>query len=151
MPTRTNENSHSYLIHKCMEFTCVVVGFYPCYSYLPPLLQCLLHSFAITLHRTNVITLQNRLVSNTCSTSNLNNCLKIIHEDSNLLMLLLGLILALAVQVTVPGCTFAFLLRTVLSVAYNFVYLLILRHIFIWNVSTEIVESEQSKEKILCC
>lgn len=113
----------------------------------PPQLQCPLHSFAITLHTTNVIILQNRLVSNTCSTYNLNNCLKIIHEDSNLLMLLLGLILALAVQVTVPGCMFASFLRTVLSVAYIFVHLLILSHIFLRNVSTEIVESEQSLRK----
>lgn len=113
----------------------------------PPQLQCLLHSFAITLHTTNVITLQNRLVSNTCSTSNLSNCLKIIHEDSNLLMLLFGVILALAVQVTVPGCMFAFFLRAMLSVAYIFVHLLIFRHILLRNVSTEIVESEQSLRK----
>lgn len=33
---RTNESSHSYLIHKCMALTCVVAGFHPCYSYLPP-------------------------------------------------------------------------------------------------------------------
>lgn len=58
-PVRTNKNSHFYLINKCMKFICVVAGFYPCYSYLPPLLQCLLHSFAITLHRTNVITFHN--------------------------------------------------------------------------------------------
>lgn len=62
-------------------------------------------------------------------------------------MLLLGLILALAVQVTVPGCMFASFLRTVLSVAYIFVHLLILSHIFLRNVSTEIVESEQSLRK----
>ena len=94
---RTNKNSYLCHTNKRMKLTCVFAGFYSCYSYLPPLPQCLLHSFAITLHRTNVITLCNWLVSNTCCTSNLNNHLKIILEDSIFLMLLLGLILPLAV------------------------------------------------------
>lgn len=116
-PVGTNKSSHFYLMKKCMKFTGVAAGFYP---YVPALIQCLLHSFAISLRRTNVITLHNWLVSNTCCTSNLNNHLKIIHEDSILLKLL-----PLAVQVTLPGRMVLRQETNILCVAYSFLQLLV--------------------------